>query len=76
MTFSVQLHQCLQKNKPIMARKDLFIVSGAALLLSILIQLFKLILKFDISFLDTLSLAALVIGVGFLLLALLKRKKK
>ena len=58
-----------------MARRDLFILSGSLILLTILIQLFKLILKFDIHILDSISMIAVGMGIAFLIVALFKKKK-
>jgi glycopeptide antibiotics resistance protein len=59
-----------------MTKGKWFLLSGILILSAILIQLLKLILKFNIDIIDDFSVAFLGVGIGILLVTLFKRKNK
>ncbi len=59
-----------------MTKGKWFILSGILIFSAILIQLLKLILKFNIKIIDDFSVAFLGVGIGILLVTLFKRKNK
>jgi glycopeptide antibiotics resistance protein len=59
-----------------MTKGKWFLLSGILILSAILMQLLKLILKFNIDIIDDFSVAFLGVGIGILLVTLFKRKNK
>jgi glycopeptide antibiotics resistance protein len=59
-----------------MTKGNWFLLSGILILSSILMELLKLILKFNIDIIDDFSVAFLGVGIGILLVSLFTRKNK
>ncbi len=57
-----------------MTKRKWFLISGILILLVILVQLLKVILKFNIDIIDNISVAFLGVGIGIFLVTLFKRK--
>jgi glycopeptide antibiotics resistance protein len=59
-----------------MTKRQWFLISGVLILLSILVQLLKLIHKINQDKIDSLSGALVGVGIAILLITLFRRKNK